>query len=208
MDERWFKLALKKAGKSAGDVADRMGRARSNISNIFAGRQRMSLDWAQAFADTIGCDVATVLEKAGEAPAAIASLRPGFAESDVAAWTPAPADEEAEGLIARALGRVRNGIDVWRVKSRALELAGYLPGDFLLVDSHAADRARAGDVVIAQVYARDRPAASTVLRRLEPPVLVSATTDPEDQRVHVVDNVNVLVRGKVIASWRSWATSA
>jgi hypothetical protein len=60
---------------------------------------------------------------------------------------------------------------------------------------------RPGDVVIAQVYDRGG-SAKTVLRRFEPPVLVAASMDPEDWRVHVVDGNNVLIRGKVVASWR------
>jgi SOS-response transcriptional repressor LexA len=94
----------------------------------------------------------------------------------------------------------RPGVDVWRVKSRAMALSGLLEGDFMLVDTHAAERVRAGDVVIAQIYTRT--GANTVLRRFEPPVLVAASADPADGRVHVVDGDNVVIRGKVVASWR------
>jgi len=76
-----------------------------------------------------------------------------------------------------------------------MALAGYLPGDFILLDSFAADRMKLGDAVIAQVYGRTN--AATVLRIWQPPVLVC----PKDQTVHVVDN-NVTIRGRVVASWR------
>ena len=79
---------------------------------------------------------------------------------------------------------------------------GYMPGDYMLVDTHASERARAGDVVVAQVYDNAKGSAVTVLRRFEPPVLVAASTDPEDRRVHIVDGVNVVIRGKVVGSWR------
>lgn len=81
-------------------------------------------------------------------------------------------------------------------------LAGYAEGDFLLVDQHAASNAGAGDVVIAQVYDWDIGAASTLLRRYDPPVLSAASTDPADWRTHVVEQKNVKIMGVVKASWR------
>lgn len=126
----------------------------------------------------------------------------GFGEADAAPWTGHSPDERAAQPVAVALG-MKPGVDVWRVKSLALALMGYLPDDFVLVDTHASERARAGDVVIAQVYDWGSGSASTVLRRYEPPVLVAASLDREDWRVHVVDGSNVVIRGKVVASWRA-----
>lgn len=205
MDDKWFKAQQKRVGVTAEDIAREMGRSRVNVSHILTGRQRMSLDWAKAFAKVLQVPLATVLEKAGVTDAPTAQqLAPGFAESDAAPFTLGPAG--GVGLtvktVAEALGGGRPGVDVWRVKSGALALAGFLPGDFLLVDQHAADRARAGDVVVAQVYQRNGT-AMTVLRRFEPPVLVAASCNPEEARVHVVDGDNVVIRGKVVASWRA-----
>ena len=205
MDEKWFKTQQRKAGVTADQIADRIGRDRSVVSRVYTGRQPMSLELARAFAEALDVPLATVLEKAGVAdPPVTRQLTPGFADSDAAPWLPPSKPTDPGRTIAAALGADRPGIDVWQVKGQAMALAGYLPGDCILVDTHAADRARAGDVVIAQIYqaqGRDMT-ARTVLRRLEPPVLVAASADPADTRVHVVDGVNVLVRGKVIASWR------
>lgn len=200
MDDKWFRQQQRRVGVTAEDIARHMGRTRSNVSHILTGKQRMSLDWARAFADVLKVPLATVIEKAGIAdPSTAQQLTPGFAEGDAAPWTPRPADP---GLgIARALGADRPGIDLWTVSGRAMALGGLLPGDRLLVDTHAAERVAPGDTVIAQVYGRD--GATTVLRRFEPPVLVAASADPADQRVHVVDGNNVLIRGKVVASWRA-----
>ena len=74
-------------------------------------------------------------------------------------------------------------------------------GDSILVDTHQGDRCRAGDIVIAQIYNRSGGAA-TVLRRFEPPVLISAPPDPEALKVNVVDGDHVVIKGKVIAKWR------
>lgn len=200
MDAAWFKQRQKAVGVTAEDIALRAGRARSNISHILNGQQRMSLDWAQAFADVLQVDVATVLDKAGAAPKETTlQLRPGFSESDAAPFEGA---DRSPRSIASVLGLDRNGVDIWRMKSHAMSLGGILPGDFLLVDTHAADRAQQGDIVVAQVYNNSAARATTVIRRYEPPVLVAASTAPDDQRVFIVDGLNVVIRGRVAACWR------
>lgn len=203
MDDKWFKQQQKRVGVTADDIAQRRGLSRVNVSHILTGRQRMSLDWAKAFADVLEVPLATVLEKSGIADASTAqSISPGFAESDAAAWVPGPGLAENAPVrgVAEVLGATRPGIDIWRVKSRAMALAGLIEGDFMLVDSNQAERVRPGDIVIAQIYTRT--GANTVLRRFEPPVLVASSADPDDARVHVVDGTNVVIRGKIVASWR------
>lgn len=200
MDDKWFKQRQKEVGVTAEDIAQRRGRARSNVSNILTGKQRMSLEWAEAFAEVLQVPIDVVLEKAGSMSAQQAqSVRPGFSDSDAAVWKGQPGEERKVVSIATALGQ-RPGVDIWRIKSPALSFMGYMPGDFMLVDTHASERARQGDVVIAQVY--ERSGATTVLRRFEPPVLVAASPDQGDRRVHVVDGVNVVIMGKIVASWR------
>ena len=202
MDEKWFKAQQKKVGVTADAIALKMGRTRANVSHILTGRQRMSLDWAKAFAEVLEQPLDVILAKAGVTDAPTAQrLVPGFSDSDAAAWIPGRGMAENAPIktIAAALGE-RPGVDVWRVQSRAMALAGLIEGDFMLVDTHQSERVKAGDTVIAQVY--NRSGATTVLRRFEPPVLVASSADPADGRVFVVDGVNVVVRGKVIASWR------
>jgi SOS-response transcriptional repressor LexA len=203
MDDKWFKAQQKKVGITADAIADVLGRDRSVVSKILSGKQRMTLEWAQAFAKALQVEVATVLEKAGVADApTVQAVTPGFAESDAAPWVagPEPAGAREVTNVAAALGGGRPGVDVWRVKGQAMALSGLLAGDFMLVDTHQAERVKPGDVVLAQVY--NPRGATTVLRRYEPPVLVAATTDPAEGRVHVVDGINVVIRGKVVASWR------
>jgi SOS-response transcriptional repressor LexA len=201
MDDKWFKQQQKRVGVTADDIAQKMGRTRANVSHILTGRQRMSLDWAKAFADVLQVPLSTVLEKAGatDAPTAQA-VTPGFAESDAAPWVPGPEGFGARDVtsVSEALGGGKPGIDIWRVKGNAMAQHGFLAGDYMLVDTHQAERVKPGDTVIAQVY--NRTGATTVLRTFSPPVLISA--DPMDSHVHVVDGVNVVIRGKVTASWR------
>lgn len=203
MDDKWFKQQKKRAGVTDSQIAARVGKHPSVVSKIIAGTQRMTLEWAGAFAETLQVPLATVLEKAGVTDAPTAQqVQPGFAESDAAPYVPGPGLAEAATVrsLAQAFG-ARPGVDVWRVKTRAMLLAGLLPGDFMLVDTHQAETVKPGDAVVAQIY--NRTGATTVLRRFEPPVLVAASADPADARVHVVDGVNVVVRGKVTASWRA-----
>jgi len=99
----------------------------------------------------------------------------------------------------RAITGERNGIDPWVLKSRCLEVAGYLPGDVLLVDLNS--RPNVGDVVCAQVYDRNGR-AETVFRIFEDPFLVAATMERSLFKPLLVDNDRVVIRGVVIASFR------
>lgn len=203
MDAKWFKSHQRRAGLTSFDLGEVIGRDRSVISKFLNGHQRMTLAQAQALADALGVPQAEMIEKAGLADAPTArQFAPGFAESDAAAWIPQGAGDRPVPSIAAAMGQ-RPGIDVWQVRSGAMAIMGYMPGDFMLVDTHIAERTRPGDVVIAQVYDHARGTATTLLRRFEPPVLVAASASPDDRRVHVVDGNNVVIRGKVISSWRS-----
>jgi transcriptional regulator with XRE-family HTH domain len=203
MDDKWFKAQQKRVGITADEIAAVLGRDRSVVSKILNGKQRMTLEWAGAFAKALDVPLAIVLEKAGVADTPVVhQLTPGFAGGDAMPFVHGPA-ASAESARQRAIASVmgeKNGVDVWRVKGRAMALAGLLEGDFILVDTFASERVRPGDVVIAQVY--NPRGATTVLRRFEPPVLVAASPDKEDARVHVVDGENVVIRGKVTASWR------
>lgn len=205
MDAQWFKTQQKKAGLTSFDLGEAIQRDRSVISRIINGTQRMTLDQAKVIADLLKVPLAEMVEKAGLAGGSVAQqLTPGFRDSDAAPFVGSPgSDTSVLAQRAAVFGGGRPGIDLWQVKSLALALAGYLPGDWMLVDTHQSERTRAGDVVVAQIYNNRDGTAHTVLRRFEPPVLVAASTDPADQRVHLVDGMNVVIRGKVIASWRA-----
>lgn len=202
MDDKWFKAQQKRAGVTADEIAARIGRDRSVVSKIYSGQRTMTLEWAQAFSEALGVALSDVLERAGVANQQVArQLNPGFAESDAVQWIPKGAEDRQVPTMAAAMGQ-RPGVDVWQVKSTSLSLMGYMPGDYILVDTHVAERVRAGDAVIAQVYDNAKGTAATVLRRFEPPVLVAASLSFDENRVHVVDGVNVVIRGKIVGSWR------
>lgn len=202
IDVGWFKREQRRLGVTSEEIAAHAGRSRTAVSNIYSGRQRMTLDWAKAFAEKLQQPLEEIMRRAGivDGPTAQA-MAPGFAESGAAPWIPKPGEASRVEALAVAFGR-RPGVDVWQVRDGAMALQGLLPGDFMLVDTHAADRARAGDIVVAQVYDNLRGKAVTILRRFEPPVLVAASADPDTHKIHVVDGNNVLIRGRVISSWR------
>lgn len=203
MDREWLKKRLRVMGKTSADLAVAIGRDRAVVSRIMNGHQDLTLDQAKVFATELDVELPEVLARAGLADASTAqAFSPGFAESDAAPYVPGPGLAEAASVrnLAQAFG-ARPGVDVWRVKTRSMLLAGLLPGDFMLVDTHQAETVKPGDAVVAQIY--NRGGATTVLRRFEPPVLVAASADPAEARVHVVDGVNVVVKGKVTASWRA-----
>lgn len=87
--------------------------------------------------------------------------------------------------------------DVWRMRSRALELAGVLPGDLLMVER---DRpAVGGDIVCAQVYDLQRESADTVFRLYDQPFLITRTMDPAAHRKPLlVDGQAVLIVGVAV----------
>ena len=93
---------------------------------------------------------------------------------------------------------------LWELKTRALELAGYLPGDILTLDQSEAPLP--GDVVCAQIYDLTHDTAETVFRRLDEQFLVTDTMDPSlrGQR-HYIDGQRVKILGVVVKSVRSRA---
>jgi len=204
MDDKWFKAKQKAAGVTAEEIAQKMGRDRSIVSRIYNGHQKMSLEWARAFADVLKVPLDQVLKHAGALDAQQAqTVAPGFSESDAAPWAGEFKDHGRIKRVAAIFGAEDTGIDVWTVRSTALALNGFMVGDYLVVDTTKSENCKAGDFVVAQIYDWQTGTATTVLRRFEPPVLVAGSLDPDEQRVHVVDGKNVVIKGKITASWRA-----
>ena len=130
-----------------------------------------------------------------------AGRRPaGFAEADAAPFDGGSRDQLVDNAV-RELIRGRNGIDAWVLRSRALETAGYLPGDILLIDLNA--RAVARDAVCAQIYDWSTGKAETVMRIYQPPYLVGASLDERFQKPLMVDDDVVAIKGVILTSMRA-----
>lgn len=86
---------------------------------------------------------------------------------------------------------------LWTIRTRAVELAGFCPGDIAILDLNG--KPQPGDVVCAQVYNWGRMTAETLVRVFEraAPVelLVAKTLDPALQQPIVIDGERVIVKG-------------
>jgi len=86
---------------------------------------------------------------------------------------------------------------VWQLQSRALQLAGCLPGDLLTVDPGTAPRA--GDIVCVQVIDPASGEAETLFRVYDKPYAMTAAADPQAQRKPLmIDDERVQVWGTVV----------
>ena len=135
----------------------------------------------------------------GNAAAERPASQHGFAEAEAS-----PVDNLTSDVVALVLAQLSQAnanIDAWQLNSRALELAGHKPGDFLFVK--LGETPLRGDVVCAQIYDWTRNRAETVFRLFEPPYLVSATTDSALFAPHAISSESVVVKGVVLHSLRS-----
>lgn len=145
----------------------------------------------QAIARSTGIPVpADVLGGAGGAP--------GLTESEALPYSATDGDPHSRAI--EALMRGRNAADPLILQTRALEDAGYLPGDVVILDQAALPAA--GDAVCAQIYDRSGLSAETVWRIFQPPFLVAASRDPAFRRPIVVDGEFVLIRGVITDTLR------
>lgn len=109
------------------------------------------------------------------------------------------AEPEAAGLPFEVTGQQA----AWQINTRAIELAGCFPGDYVLVDPAVTPKPK--DIVCAQIYSVKSATAETVFRVYEPPYIVTKTFDPATERKpELIDNERVLVWGKVVRLTRLW----
>lgn len=98
--------------------------------------------------------------------------------------------------IIKAIVGNRKNIDPWTLQTRALECAGFMPGDTILVDLSSAPKT--GDPCCAQVYDWRGGKAETVMRIFEPPYLVAATFDANLRKPLLIDSERVIVKGLIM----------
>lgn len=105
--------------------------------------------------------------------------------------------------IVQAILRGRTDVDAWRLKTEALENAGYLPGDIVFVEQLREDQhARPQDAVCSQVVDYQHGAAETVWRVYDPPFLVAAAHDRTAYKPILVDGDRVKIAGVIRESFR------
>lgn len=190
-DQRKFVArVLERTGWNQTELALRAGLDPSTLSRFIAGgREGHALRQST---------IRKIEAASGLAEHAVEAAPAGFAETEAVPLQLPPRDPLHAVIAALAQGRAN--IDPWSLTSRALEGAGYLPGDILLVA--LGENPISGDVVCAQIYDWTKGRAETVFRIFQPPYLVAATGDPQLMRPHLVDDAAVVIKGVVLQSLR------
>jgi hypothetical protein len=153
--------------------------------------------------------IEALAESAGIEPMVLpGSRRPAnLAEPDAVPYSAVHTgtDDFVQAII-EDLVRERNSLTPLVMRTRSLEHAGYLPGDILIVDLNM--RPQPDDVVCAQVYDWGGDRAETVVRILQPPYLVAASSDSRLLKPLVVDDESVIIKGVVVHSMRPRRSAA
>ena len=121
----------------------------------------------------------------------------GFAEAERFVLT-----REAPELLAivNSICKLHNDAEAWRLKTGSLEIAGYLAGDIVFVDTTVQPAPQ--DAVCVQIADYQHGSAETVWRIFDPPFLVGAAHDRTAYKPVLVDNERVKVRGVIVDSLR------
>lgn len=180
--------AMARAGWDVAELARQVGVSYTTIGNPAAGKGAGRMAFAL---------LRRIAERTGEPLPLPAAAAPGLAE-DAAPAPAMPEDLRERRLVAELAPGARNA-SVWTVKTAALQLAGIVPGDKVVLDPDAAPRE--GDAVIAQLYDWDRVSARTVLRLFQPPYLVAAAADAVQYRPITLDQA-VGIKGAIVARYQ------
>ncbi len=92
----------------------------------------------------------------------------------------------------------------FEVKNDCLDLAGYLSGDWVMIDMSKPETATDGDIVVAQVNTDDPEAVMSVFRRFEPPFLVPVSSNRSHRTYSIKSHARIM--GIAVASWRTKPT--
>lgn len=187
----WYNFVLDVKGWDAAELSRRTGKHPSTFSKFLNDPENKA---------QLGPATVRLIEQASGLKAFSTEIpvKPrGLADVESARYEAEPV--AIAGAAIKAMQSGRNGLEPWALCSRALDAAGYLPGDILIVDMNS--RPGAGDIVCAQVYDRFGN-AETVFRIFEDPFLVASTLDRSLIKPLLIDNDRVAIRGVVVASLR------
>jgi transcriptional regulator with XRE-family HTH domain len=185
-------LVLAKTGWSQTDLAHRAGLDPSTLSRFLnKGRDGHALrpSSIQRVSNAAGIPYGDLMPRQPE----------GLNESEADPYVYETPNSQAAAI--RALCVNRENVDAWTLNSRAIEGAGYKPGDILLVG--LGETPLAGDVVCAQVYDWAKGRAETIFRIYQPPALVASTSDASLLRPYLISDTSVAIKGIVLHVLRS-----
>lgn len=187
----WVRAVLAHLGISATELARRAKIAPSTLH-----RPLNDPEWSTLLSSRT---LAAVAGAAGLEPLEFPNRGRGMGEVEAESYSADQGADAADNFdrAVRELCQGRNGRDPWVMKSYALELAGVLPGDVLVVDLNL--QPQPGDIVCAQIFDWSGTRAETVFRVYDPPFLVSKSMRSGSEKPMTVDNSTVVIRG-VVAS--------
>jgi hypothetical protein len=192
----WVRAVMAHLGiVSANDLAKRAGVAPSTLQ-----RPMSDPNWPNVLS---GRTMDKIARLANLRPMEFPSKLGGLNEPEAVVYTYDAGEDALESGFDRAvreLCRGRHGRDPWLMRSHALEIAGILPGDVLIVDLNVQPTAK--DIVCAQVYQWSHMRAETVFRIFEPPYILTNSLRHGTQKPLPVDGENVAIRGVVVSVMR------
>lgn len=148
----WLHSLLAKTGDTPSSLARKAGLATTTLTRFLNDPAAPMLKLRS---------IAKIAHVSGVPPIGVPNTSPpaGFAEAEAEPLRPA---DDIIARVVEVLIRGRNAADPWRLTTRALTGAGYLPGDILIVDLNQAPKP--GDIVCAQAYRWVEGKAETVFR--------------------------------------------
>lgn len=190
-----------RAKRSASELSIAAGLSKNTVAEIENNPTRSPrLEAVQSLARELGVSLSYLAEGKIEN-----ARSDGFEESDAQQWDlPPPAGQRPDlidttnRLLRTLAPEARNPTSYRLVKGAAG--FGLLSGDVLVVDLKA--RPENGDLVLATVADLSTGHATTVLRRLMAPYLISSEYH-EGEPPLVADGARTAVVGKVVASFRA-----
>jgi len=174
-----LKTLLAQHGITQTELARLLGRDKSVVTNLLQGRRQLKADEAAIISQALSVPVAEIL--------GLRESAPGVAEVALIPFQAEPAHTRKARPVVRRQGQYyleESGFSpkayALEVRDESMNLAGILPGDIVISEL---DRAcQPGQIIIVQHY--DGADAQTVLRRYEPPFLLSHSTNPVYRSLH------------------------
>lgn len=193
--KRWLDQVRSVSGVTLTEIARRANMNPSSLTQFYNKEHRagtletLSL---RRISDAMGVPVSS--DALGEA----GPLNSGFRELEAE-----PYQIDLRSPLSAAVDAMvddRDHVHPWTLRSNALDMAGYRPGDILIVDLNG--KPTAGDIVCAQLYDWQTGRAETVFRIFEPPFLIAASSEEAFRRPRLVDDNSVAIKGVVEAMFR------
>lgn len=192
---QWLDDIRRRFHVNIADIARRAGVAYSTVNRLYRGQVDTALS-----ARTVD----KIMAAFGVGPPGGAAAGPLYEDcTPVAAREIRALAEQGAPALARLAEILEAGPDdlsLWRVTSGALAQAGYLPGDYVVVNA-AAGAAR-GHPVLARADSIDVPGTRHLLRIYDPPFLLAPSADPHLRKPLALDDARITLLGVVAASFR------